>query len=104
MISKSEREQILFTHKTLERLTGANACHNIALKLGNLDKDRANTIKSAKYLFRDFLGQVIDGSYPISLPPSYPLSKVREAYTKSDFDWTDRQLYKEFQDWFTGKP
>jgi len=64
-------------------------------------KDKIEQINASKQLFRDFLEMIIDGRQPIPVSSSLTVEKVKEAYEKSDFDWTNQLELKKFNDWFS---
>ena len=123
--SKSRKEEqnlnILFLHRIREKLghaSGANFQIKILKtrglilgkdqKIKSIDdekekeeiiKDKLELIQSCKQLFRDFLETVIDGRQPVPKSPLFTIERMKEAYEKSDFDWTDQKEITKFGRW-----
>lgn len=100
---------VLFQHKLNGRLNEAGNAHALIQDLESDKKDftllidqHLKTINAAKYLFREFLEYIIVNGFYRPLPPEYPIEKLEEAYSKSDFDWKDKAKFDEFYNWFFG--
>jgi len=94
-----------FIHKVINKMEVANSIYNKLMPGYELDWDSKNALKMAKDSCISYLGDFESGkvSLPSKLLEKYPADKLREAYKKADFDWTDRTKYFEFQGWFLGK-
>jgi hypothetical protein len=105
-----KNKSVLFQHKLNGRLNEAGNAHALIKDVENdeesnltkIFKDEyVKTIKAAKYLFREFLEYVIVQGLYHPLPLKYPIEKLEEAYSKSDFDWQDKAQFDEFYNWFS---
>ncbi len=129
MHSKEGKLANLFSHKISERLSMAAVLNpvikmikegrgrNVMIggKLSELSKelesknvedvlkDKVEQVNANKQLFRDFLETVIDGRQPIPVSTTLTVEKIKEAYEKSDFDWTNQEELFKFSDWLFDK-
>lgn len=92
-------DRLLFIHKTLEKIWVAGTLHDVSNNAKNPQSLDVEGIESARYLFRDFLKQIINHEIKFELPSKVTMEKIIEVYDKSNFDWVDSKKFYEFKDW-----
>ena len=86
----------IYVHKTGDKLLLARQAHD------SIQKDY-EFIEATKYLFREFIGSVIQYHASIDGLTEMQYDKLmKQAYQKSDFDWKDKKRLLEFGDWYFG--
>jgi hypothetical protein len=84
----------IFIHQTVEKLLIVKVEHN-------KEKKDVELIDAAKYLYREFIRGVMLYRLPVEDMSEQEYNKlVCEAYQRSDFDWTDKEEYIAYREWY----
>ena len=102
MDKKGQNREGLYIHKLTIKIGLTSLCHVLIsgmLKEGKDIQGEQETIIAARNQFREFLELVLKGHYR-PLPKDWDEEKVDELYTRSDFDWTEREKFDIFHYWY----
>ena len=95
---KLDNEIWLFNHKVIKKMEIAYTANDEIEQKGR-NNDRVELVNAAKNQCRDYFELIIKGKVKAPNIPHYSVKRIKEAYKRSDFDWTDMQRLNVFCNW-----